>query len=140
MTDHSGKIMPHPTPETRPYWDACRKGELVVQRCKDCGAHQFYPRMMCTSCDSDSVEWTRASGRGRVSSYTVVRRPVSKAYAAETPYIVALIQLEEGPTLMSNIVGCDPGAVAVGMSVEVLFEQWTDEVTVPKFRATQPAE
>lgn len=138
MADHSGKIIPRPTRETRPYWDACRKGELMVQRCKNCGTHQFYPRMMCTACDSDSVEWTRVSGRGQVRSYTVVRRPVSPAYAAETPYIVALIELEEGPTMMSNVVGCDPEAIAVGMPVEVQFEQWTDEITIPKFRIAQP--
>jgi hypothetical protein len=64
----------------------------------------------------------------------VVRRPVSKAYAAETPYIVALVELEEGPTLMSNVTGCDPDAITVGMPVEVTFEKWTDEISIPKFR------
>jgi len=134
MSDHAGKIIPRPTPETRPYWDGCRNGELKLQRCDSCGGYQFFPRMMCCHCDGDSVTWTRVSGRGRVRSYTVVRRPVSKAYAAETPYIVALVELEEGPTLMSNVTGCDPDAITVGMPVEVTFEKWTDEISIPKFR------
>jgi uncharacterized protein len=134
MTEHTGKILPRPTPESRQYWDACRNGELMLQRCDRCASYQFFPRMMCCRCNSDSVTWTRVSGRGRVRSYTVVRRPVSKAYAAETPYIVALVELEEGPTLMSNVTGCDPNAVTVGMAVEVTFEKWTDEISIPKFR------
>lgn len=134
MADHAGKIVPRPTAETRPYWQACREGQLTVQRCRDCGAHQFYPRMMCTHCDSDAVEWVPVSGRGTVRSYTVVRRPVSAAYASETPYIVALIALAEGPTLMSNVTGCTPEQIVVGMPVEVWFEPWTDEITIPKFR------
>ena len=134
MSDHAGKIIPRPTAETRPYWDACRNGELMLQRCDSCGSYQFFPRMMCCHCDSDSVTWTRVSGRGRVRSYTVVRRPVSKAYAAETPYIVALVELEEGPTLMSNVTGCDPDAIKVGTPVEVTFEKWTDEISIAKFR------
>ena len=83
---------------------------------------------------SDQVEWIQASGRGTVASFTIVRRPVSEAYADEVPYVVALIQLEEGPTLMSNVIGCDPESVAIGMPVEVTFEDWSDAITVPKFR------
>lgn len=134
MSEHAGKHLPRPTTETQPWWDACREGRLLLQRCTACGAHQFYPRMMCVHCDSDAVQWVEASGRGKIRSYTVVRRPVSKAYAAMTPYIVALIELAEGPTMMSNVIACDPADVAIGMPVEVTFERWSEHISVPKFR------
>jgi uncharacterized protein len=75
-----------------------------------------------------------ASGRGKVLSFTVVRRPVSPAFAQEIPYIVALVTLEEGPQMMTNIVGCAPEDVTIGMPVEVIFEDWTDTISIPKFR------
>ena len=134
MTDHGGKRLPQPTRETQPFWDGCRDRKLLIQHCADCGHYQFYPRIVCGSCMSDRVEWVQATGRGTVASFTIVRRPVSEAYAAEVPYVVALIQLEEGPTMMSNVIQCDPERVAIGMPVEVIFEDWSDEITVPKFR------
>ena len=134
MTEHAGKNVPRPTPESQPFWDGCRNGELLLQRCTDCGEYQFYPRMMCCHCNSDALAWVRASGHGTVGSYTVVRRPVSQAYAADTPYVVALIVLAEGPTMMSNVIACDPADVAIGMPVEVTFEQWSEQTTIPKFR------
>lgn len=83
MIDHSGKIFPRPNPETAVYWDACRKHQLMIQRCKNCNHYQFYPRIICTDCMSQEVEWIKASGKGRILSFTIVRRPVSKAYADE---------------------------------------------------------
>jgi hypothetical protein len=83
---------------------------------------------------SDGVEWVQASGYGRVSSFTIIRRAVSKAYAAEVPYVIALIELDEGPTMMSNVVEIDPESVTIGLPVEVVFDEWTDEITIPKFR------
>ena len=138
MTGHEGKNFPRPTRETLPFWEGCRSGELRLQHCGDCGRHQFYPRLMCSHCNSEALAWVRAGGTGTVSSFTVVRRPVSQAYAAETPYIVALIALTEGPTMMSNLVGCEPDDAAIGMAVEVVFEQWSQEITVPKFRPLLP--
>ena len=137
MTDHTGKNFPRPSPETAVYWDACRSHQLMIQQCKDCNHNQFYPRILCTECMSQNVEWIKASGRGEVISFTIVRRPVSKAYADETPYLVALIKLEEGPNLMSNIVGCDVENVKIGMSVEVVFEDWSEDISIPKFRPVQ---
>jgi uncharacterized OB-fold protein len=132
--EHAGKNFPRPSAETLPYWEGCRAGELRLQRCAQCGAHQFYPRMLCSACGGTELGWVRASGRGSIRSYSVVRRPVSKAYAADTPYVVALIRLEEGPTMMSNVIGCDLASVVVGAAVEVVFESWSAEITVPKFR------
>ena len=134
MTDHSGKFMPRSRPETAAWWEACREEKLMIQRCSQCGAFQFYPRIVCTSCMSDQVEWFQASGRAKVVTFTVCRLPVAKAYAADVPYVVALVQLEEGPTMMSNIVQCDPESVLCGMPLEVVFEVWSDEITMPQFR------
>jgi len=133
MTDLSGRNLPRPTPETAAYWEGCRQGKLMIQRCGSCGHYQFYPRLVCTSCMSTPVEWAQASGRGKVVSFTIVRQAISQAYAAEVPYVIALIQLDEGPTMMSNVIDCDPEQVKIGMPVEVTFETWSEDLTVPKF-------
>ena len=132
--------LPVSTAETAEYWAGCRRHELLIQRCSDCGGYQFYPRILCVACSGRSLQWARASGRGTVRSFTVVRRAVSEAYAADVPYVVALIRLEEGPTLMSNIVGCAVEAVAMDMPVEVVFDDWPGDVTVPKFRPARATE
>ena len=134
MSDHAGKNLPRPTAQSRPFWEGCREGKLLLQHCSACGRHQFYPRLMCVHCDAEALDWVEAGGKGRIASFTVVRRAVSAAYAPEAPYVVALIALDEGPVMMSNIVDCDPEALAVGDRVGVLFEDWTPEVSVPKFR------
>jgi len=134
MSPHAAKNLPQPTPDTLEWWEGCRQQRLLVQRCGACGAYQFYPRILCTRCDADILELVAACGRASVSSYTIVRRPVSQGYAAETPYVVALLRLAEGPTMMSNIIGCAPEDVHVGMQVEVVFEPWSESITVPKFR------
>ncbi len=134
MSAHHDKRLPRPTPLTEPWWEACRREELLIQKCRSCEQHQFYPRALCASCGAGELDWVRAAGRGRVESYTVVRLPVSKAYAPEVPFVIALVRLEEGPVMMASLVDAEVGEVAVGMEVGVVFEQWTDEVTVPKFR------
>lgn len=128
------KNLPISTAETAEYWAGCQRRELLIQRCTDCGACQFYPRLLCTRCSGRALQWVRASGRGAIRTFTIVRRAVSAAYAAEVPYVVALIRLEEGPTLMSNVVGCAVETVAIDMPVEVVFDDWPGGVTVPKFR------
>lgn len=134
MAPPSAKPLPVPTLETRPYWDGCKRHELRIQRCGDCGHCQFYPRLYCTQCSSERVEWVAASGRATVLSFTVVRRPVSPAFAPDVPYVVALVTLEEGPSMMTNIIGCQPEQVAIGMRVAVTFEDWSDEISIAKFR------
>jgi uncharacterized protein len=134
MTSQIRKPLPTPTPETRQYWDGCRQHELRIQRCAACGHVQFFPRIYCAGCFSDRVEWINASGRATVLSFTIVRRPVSPAFADEVPYVVALVTLEEGPTMMTNIVDCAPEDVTVGMPVVVTFEDRTADISIPKFR------
>ena len=136
MSTHEGKNFPAPNADSQPFWDGCSNHTLLLQKCRQCGEHQFYPRSMCHRCMTDTVEWITASGLGTVRSFTVVRRPVSPGYAAETPYVVALVRLVEGPTMMSNIVNCPVERLRVGLAVRVVFEQWSEQITVPKF---QPA-
>jgi len=127
------KALPIPTPLSAPYWRACREGRLVLQRCTACGQRQFYPRAICTQCVSEQLEWSDASGRGRVKSFTVIRRAVSAAYEPDVPYVVALIELAEGPTLLSNVVGCAIEAVHIGAPVRVRFDAFSAEISVPVF-------
>ncbi len=134
MSEQLDKSLPQPTAETAAYWEGCRKHQLLIQRCTQCGHYQFYPRIICTACMSDGIEWVQASGHGRVLSFTVIHRAVSAAYKAEVPYVLALIELDEGPTMMSNVVEIDAESVAIGLPVEVVFEEWSDEITIPKFR------
>lgn len=134
MAGKIAKPAPTPTLETRPYWDGCTRHELRIQRCGACGHHQFYPRIYCAQCFDDRVEWVTAAGRATVLSFTIVRRPVSPAFAPEVPYVVALVTLDEGPTMMTNIIGCAPEQVAIGMRVAVTFEDWNEEISIAKFR------
>jgi len=130
----SGKHLPPVNSESAPYWEGCRQGELRLQQCGACNYIQFYPRLLCSQCGRREMGWVTASGLGRVKSFTIVRRAVSAAYEPEVPYVVALVELAEGPTMMSNLVDCDPEAVVTGLPVQVTFDDWTDEISVPMFR------
>ena len=107
-----------------------------MQRCTGCGHHQFYPRLVCTHCMSEALEWVEASGRGTVETFTVIRRAVSAEFEEDVPYVVALVRLEEGPRLMSNVIDCEPEVVRIGLEVAVVFEQRSPDIAVPQF---QPA-
>lgn len=118
----------------RPFWDAAREERLIIQKCAACGEHIFYPRIACPHCAADDLEWVEASGKGSVYSYTVVENNAPSAFIADMPYVVAVIRLEEGVQMLSNVVDCDPHAVTCDMPVEVCFERLDDEFTLPKFR------
>jgi uncharacterized OB-fold protein len=139
VNQHLDKRLPRPTPLTEPWWQACGREELLIQKCADCGHYQFYPRRLCTACGGSDPRWVQATGRGRIRSFTIVRHAVSPAYKPELPYVIALVELEEGPVMMSSLLDTDPESVRSGQAVEVVFEAWTDDITMPKFRilATQ---
>lgn len=132
--DYPGPI-PKPTPETQPYWDAAKRHVLMIQRCDGCGEHYFYPRPLCPRCFSRDVRWVQVSGKGRLHTYTINYRPPRK-FPTQSPVIIAVIELDEGPRLMSNIVGsdADPAKLRCDAPVEVVFEDITAEITLPKFR------
>lgn len=119
---------------SRPFWDGCKAHKLLIQKCRDCGTPRFPPSAVCAKCQSSETEWVEVSGRGTVYSWIVVVHPVPReVYGDEVPYVVALIDLEEGVRMVSNIVGCDPHAVTDGMPVEVTFVAEGDTV-LPKFQ------
>ena len=133
MSEPLAKPIPVPTPETQPFWDGCREGELRLQHCRACAHVQFPPRRYCSGCFSDELDWKPASGRASVRSWTLVTLPTSAAFIADLPYVMALLRLEEGPTMLSGIRGCEHDAVYIGMPVEVEFEARSDEIHVPYF-------
>lgn len=126
----TARPLPNPTPLTRPFWDGARRRELCIQRCRACRSFVFYPRYFCTVCGSDALEWVQASGRGTVFTYTVARRPTHEAFADRVPYVIAVVELEEGPKLTTNIVGVDPEQVAIGMPVHATFDDVGDVTLV----------
>jgi uncharacterized protein len=132
--DAPKKPVPQVNPVAQPYWDAAREGRLVVQKCDGCGEYIFYPRQLCPRCHSQKLGWAQVSGRGSVYSYTVVKSNSPSYFLADIPYVVAIIQLEEGVRMLSNVVGCDPDDVCCDMPVEVIFEKLDDEFTLPKFK------
>lgn len=115
------------------YWKAAREGRLLIQQCPACGHRQWYPRAACTRCAADP-EWLEASGRGTVHTFTVIRQQGIPAFKAELPYVVAMVELEEGPLVFGSMPGTDPEAVSIGMPVEVYFVAAADDTGVPYWR------
>tara|TARA_B100000700_G_C14819060_1_gene748937 strand:+ start:468 stop:893 length:426 start_codon:yes stop_codon:yes gene_type:complete len=128
------KPLPHPTPTEKPFFDACKQGRLILQRCDRCNHFIFYPRVHCNVCHTTELTWCPATGKGTIASYTVVHRSVSSDFKA--PYVVALIDLHEGPRMMSQIVGADLDSLEIGMAVTVDFESWSEAITMPIFLVT----
>jgi uncharacterized OB-fold protein len=128
------KPLPTITDENRGFWEGAKRGRICMQRCKDCG-HVRYPiSHVCPQCLSYRFEWAGLSGRGVVFSYVVFHQLYHPAFKDDIPYNVAMIQLEEGPRMYSNIVGVDNDAVKVGDKVQAVFDPVTPEVTIPRFR------
>jgi len=128
------KPLPRVDEESRGFWEALARHELYVQECGGCGTRRYYPRALCPRCLGDRTVWVRARGRGTVYSFTVTHQNQAPGFREALPYVLAVVELEEGVRLMSNVVGCAPDAVRIGMPVEVVFEDVTPEITLPKFR------
>ena len=130
----AGRPLPLPDADTAPFWEAAHEGRLLIQRCESCDAVQFYPRALCTSCGTGPPAWLEASGRGTVHTFTVVRQNLMPPFKDLAPYVLAIIDLEEGVRMMGNVLECDPAEVHIGMAVEVFFEPATDELSLPMWR------
>jgi len=126
------KPLPKPTATSRPFWDAAKRHELMLQRCSGCNAFIYYPRDRCPHCLSDQLRWQPVSGHGKVHSYTVVRRASTRSFA-DKPYVLAIVELEEGPRMTTN-VEAPPESMKVGMPVTVWFDDVTPERTLVKFK------
>ena len=122
--------------DSAPYWAGAREGELLIRKCKDCGTLHFMPRYLCPACWSNNLEWVQAAGRGTVHSFTVIRRASDPAFADKVPYVVALIDLEEGPRMCANILGDDALSVNIGDAVSLTFEDRGDGALIPQFNRT----
>jgi hypothetical protein len=134
MMDYA-KPLPVPDEDSAPFWQACRAGELRMQHCNNCGAYRYPPANLCPDCGSGDTGWEKLSGRGRVFSWITITHPIPRAvYEQDVPYLVGLIDLEEGARMASNIIGCAPEDVSAGMEVDVVFEKVSEEVTLPKFK------
>jgi uncharacterized OB-fold protein len=130
--------VPKPTPETQHFWDGCKNGELILQRCIDTGKAYFPPRPFSPYTGSRNVETFRASGKGILYSYVINHRAPAN-FILEPPFAIAVVELEEGPRMMTNIIDCEqtPEALELDMPVEVAFEPLTDDISLPVFRPTQ---
>lgn len=127
--------LPTIDPDSAPWWEACERGELLVRRCDGCGHAHHYPRRRCPTCWSEDVRWEVASGRGRLHTWSVVHRNGLPPFGDRVPYVAAIVELEEGPRVATNVVGADPAALRIDQDLVVVFERDDGAtVTVPRFR------
>ena len=128
------KPLPEMAGFTQEFYQHCRRSELRFQRCKGCGQWRHVPRHKCGGCSSWEWEWAKSRGRGKVFTWTVTRRPMHPAFAEDPPYAPVVVELEEGVRMVTWLVDCPPDEIQAGMPVEVVFDDVTAEVTLPKFR------
>lgn len=126
------KFSPAPTPETQHYWDGTKRGELLIQQCDACAKYYFPPRPFCPGCASRKVSVKKSSGKATLYSYVISHQ----LRAGQEPFAIAVVELAEGPRMMTNIIGCPqtPEALQLDMPLEVAFEQWDENITLPKFK------
>lgn len=135
--EHYEKPLPAIDNDTRYFWEQCKKEKLVIQQCETCNKYIFYPRSICPHCMSDQVKWVESTGKGTIYSYTVARRPGGPGFKDDVPYVIALIELNEGVRMMSTIIDCAISDLACDLPVEVVFDEVTEDVTLPKFKLVQ---
>ncbi len=139
MSEEYKKPIPVIQPWTEAFWKATKEHRLVIQECRDCEAKIFYPRKYCPECWSSNLGWSEACGRAKVSTFAIMRGMVEPKFWDDLPYVLAMVDLEEGIRMMTRIVECDPEEVEIGMDVEVVFEDITDQHALPLFRPVKDA-
>ena len=140
MTQEQPKITPPvPQPESDFYWEKAKQHELWLRSCNDCKKAYFYPRDICPNCFSRNTIWIQASGKGILHTFAIVHRAPASAFKESAPYIVAIVELEEGPRMPTNLIGVDhdPTQIKIGMPVEVIFEDVNDKFALPKFKLVE---
>jgi len=133
MADYH-KPLPQVNGDTEGFWTGCKGHELRFQKCKDCGHIRFPAAMICPECCSRDAQWIVASGKGKVFTYAVYHVAFHEGFKDDVPYVVADVELREGPRIVTNIVGCEPHEITCDMPVEVTWEDITEEFSLPKFR------
>ena len=136
MTQAYNKPVPVPQQESDVYWEKAKQHELWLRNCDECGVAYFYPRDISPCCFSRNTSWVKASGNASLFTYGIVHRPPHPGFMAEVPFVTAIVELEEGPKMATNIVMDDPTPekLQIGMSLEVVFEDITDDIAIPKFK------
>ncbi len=128
------RTLPHIDEESRPWWEAVKRHELYIQKCRDCGEPRYHPRALCPQCLSSSTQWLRCSGKGKVYTFTVTYQNQAAGFRDSLPYVMAYVELAEGVKMLTNLVDYKLEEVKIGMPVEVVYEDVTPEVTLAKFR------
>ena len=130
----SRPVIPVANFDTQPFWEGCARGALLLQRCTACGAYRHPPSPICAACLSDKQEWVPASGRGKLYTFVVVRETRARGWDKMVPYVLAVVTLEEGPRMLTNLVNVEPEAVAIDMPVEVTFAELDGTTKLPLFQ------
>ncbi|MBI3785073.1 MAG: OB-fold domain-containing protein [Deltaproteobacteria bacterium] len=138
MSQKSETPVPVPNFDNAGFWEGCRNHELRIQRCCACSALRHHPRPLCPACNSSDYDWHKVSGRGTLYTFTIVHGPTLAAFAAHAPYNVAVVQLDEGPYLVTNIVEYNGTPLRIGLPVEVVFNDVDATISLPKFRPVKP--
>lgn len=136
MTTERKKPLPRIDEENRWFFEAAARHELVLERCGACGELRYYPRAVCPACSSSEVEYVRTSGRGTVYTFTVTWQNQAPGFREQLPYVMAYVELDEGPRILTNVIGAKPEDIRVGMPVMVDFEDVNEEVALVRFRAS----
>jgi uncharacterized OB-fold protein len=128
---------PRPLPildeDNREFWESCHRHAMTLQRCSACSRMRYYPAPICSSCGSLDFAWEPVSGNGVVYTYSIVRRPATPAFKDEVPYVYAIVELEEGPMMPTNIVGVPVDDVSIGIPVRLTYRDMTEDITLPVF-------
>jgi len=128
------KPLPQVNPDNRPFWQGCREHLLKIQKCGNCGRLRWPPGFLCPGCLSPEAEWITVTGKGRVYTFAVYHQAFQPGFQEDLPYVVAIVELDDGPRMMTNIIDCDPAGVACDMPVEVAWADRNDEFSIPCFR------
>jgi len=131
------KPLPLLTKLSKAFYEGCKENKLLYQQCKDCGEVVFFPKELCSNCMSHNLEWLESRGKGKLYTFTVTYAGAPPAFTADGPYVLAIIEMDEGFRLMSNVVDCDFTKLSCNMPVEVVFDPVTPEITLPKFRPVE---
>jgi uncharacterized OB-fold protein len=135
VAERIGKPPPTISAEGRPFWEGAKRHELRIQTCPQCQSNQFPPRVICGHCGNRTLNWLKVSGRAKIYSFTIIYRAPEPAFEADVPYVVAVVELDEGPRLMTNITGCQVAEVHVGMAVQAWFDDAAGDYTLVKFKS-----
>ena len=131
-------LVPTPDADSKPFWDGCRDHKLMFQKCGACGQVRWPPCILCPQCLSQETQWIEAGGRGTIYTFAVYHQAFHPAFQNKLPYVTAIVELNEGPMLLTNIVGCSPDSLECEMPVQVIWDDVSDEFSLPKFQPLQP--